>query len=202
MASPALTDLSYPSTLATPWLMSRFRSLNPEVQLWEIREPRAFPGLAATGLGKASTTSRNAPTTIISDNESGHDLLLKSHVVSKSRPRKNLAEPITAGIIGAKVRAKKRGSFMRDIRGDLQDRANIIASEINAARGQFDQLIEQLRSEHDGKVRSLRSHLDAILMVAGIEDRRLGGATSVRKADPQRKPRQQPRQQVHPQQAF
>jgi hypothetical protein len=81
---------------------------------------------------------------------------------------------------------------MRDIRGDLQDRANIIVSEINAARSQFDQLIEQLKSEHDSKVQSLRSHLDAILMVTGIEDRLLGGA--------QPKPPQQPPQQVHPRQ--
>ena len=33
---------------------------------------------------------------------------------------------------------------MRDIRGDLQDRANLIAEQISTAQGQFDKHIEQL----------------------------------------------------------
>lgn len=31
---------------------------------------------------------------------------------------------------------------MRDIRGDLQDRANLLEQQIDAAQGQFDKLIE------------------------------------------------------------
>jgi len=37
---------------------------------------------------------------------------------------------------------------MRDIRGDLQDRANLLEQQIDAAQGQFDKLIEQLTLEH------------------------------------------------------
>jgi hypothetical protein len=36
---------------------------------------------------------------------------------------------------------------MRDIRNDLQDRANLIAEQISTAQGQLDKHIEQLRRE-------------------------------------------------------
>lgn len=89
---------------------------------------------------------------------------------------------------------------MRDIRGDLQDRANLVIGQINAAQGQFDKLIDQLKHEHDGKLENLKSDLDAVLMVAGSEDRRLGSAPSASKAEPQaRAPQQHPLQQVQPQ---
>jgi hypothetical protein len=76
---------------------------------------------------------------------------------------------------------------MRDIRGDLQDRANLIAGQIKIAQGQFDKLVEQLKHEHDSRIEKLKSDLDAVRMVAGIEDRRLSsapsaGATSSRQA--------------------
>ncbi len=35
---------------------------------------------------------------------------------------------------------------MRDIRGDLQDRANLITEQIGTTQGQFDKHIEQLKS--------------------------------------------------------
>ena len=73
---------------------------------------------------------------------------------------------------------------MRDIRDDLQERANLIVGQINAAQGQLDSLIEQIKVEHDSKVQNLKSHLDVVHMVTGLEDRRLGNATSVSKAGP------------------
>ena len=76
------------------------------------------------------------------------------------------------------------GNPMRDIRDDLQERANLIVGQINAAQGQFDKMIEQIKVEHDSKVENLKSHLDAVHMVTGIEDRRLGSATSASKAKP------------------
>ena len=36
---------------------------------------------------------------------------------------------------------------MRDIRGDLQDRANLLEEQISAVQGQFDKHIEQLKRE-------------------------------------------------------
>ena len=38
---------------------------------------------------------------------------------------------------------------MRDIRGDLQDRANLLEEQIKAQAGQFEKLIEQLKREHE-----------------------------------------------------
>ena len=88
---------------------------------------------------------------------------------------------------------------MRDIRADLQDRANLVVGQINAAQGQFDKLIDQLKHEHDSRLEDLRSNLDAVLMIAGSEDRRLGSAPSASKAEPQARPQQHPLQQVQPQ---
>jgi len=82
---------------------------------------------------------------------------------------------------------------MRDIRGDLQDRANLLEQQINTARTQFDQLIEQLKGEHDSRLEDLKAELDAVKTLMGIEHRRLSGAPSAPKAQPQ--PHQpQPRQ--------
>jgi hypothetical protein len=73
---------------------------------------------------------------------------------------------------------------MRDIRGDLQDRANVIAEQIAAVQGQFDSRIEQLKREHQTKLEDLRSALRNVQMVIGIEERRLGTSMSANKRQP------------------
>jgi hypothetical protein len=60
---------------------------------------------------------------------------------------------------------------MRDIRGDLQDRANRVSEQLSATQGQFDKVLEQLRLEHQAKLEELRSDLDAVRMVMKTEDR-------------------------------
>ena len=90
---------------------------------------------------------------------------------------------------------------MRDIRDDLHERANFLAGQIKLAQGQFDKLIEQLKLEHDSKLHNLKSELDLVHMVTGIEDRRLGSAPSASKAEPQLRPPQPPLQQIQPQQS-
>jgi hypothetical protein len=65
---------------------------------------------------------------------------------------------------------------MRDIRGDLQDRANLVAEQIRAVQGQFDSHIEKLKVEHETKLEDVRSALRNVHMVIGIEKRRLGSA--------------------------
>jgi chromosome segregation ATPase len=88
---------------------------------------------------------------------------------------------------------------MRDISGDLQDRANLLEHQIAAAQGQFDKLIEQLSQEYDRRLANLKSELDAINAVIETEDRRLGKAPSVLKAQPQLRPSQPPQQaHLHP----
>ena len=66
---------------------------------------------------------------------------------------------------------------MRDIRDDLQDRANLIAEQISTAQGQFDKHIEQLRHEHETMLEDLKSTLHNVHMVIGIEGR-LGSSLS------------------------
>jgi hypothetical protein len=84
---------------------------------------------------------------------------------------------------------------MRDIRGDLQDRANLLSEQISAAQGQFDKFIEQLKLEHQGKLEDLKSDLDAVRMVMKAED----PLASVMSPGKQSEPR--PPQQPWPQQA-
>ena len=91
---------------------------------------------------------------------------------------------------------------MRDIREDLHERANFLAGQINLAQGQFDKLIEQLKLEHDSKLHNLKSELELVHKVTGLEERRFGSAPSASKAEPQLLPPQPPLQQVQPQQAH
>jgi hypothetical protein len=53
----------------------------------------------------------------------------------------------------------KGGSFMRDIRTDLQDRAHSVAQQISAENARFESLVSQLRAEQDNKLEHLRALL-------------------------------------------
>jgi hypothetical protein len=74
---------------------------------------------------------------------------------------------------------------MRDIRGDLQERATIFEQQINAAQDQFEKLIEQLKRENDSKLGDLNAELEAVNRVMEIEHRRLRSASSMSKSQPQ-----------------
>jgi hypothetical protein len=63
---------------------------------------------------------------------------------------------------------------MRDIRGDLQERADLLGKQIGAAQEQFDKLIEQLNLEHATRLNDLKSWLDTVRLVIRIEDRGAG----------------------------
>lgn len=65
---------------------------------------------------------------------------------------------------------------MRDIRGDLQDRANLLEEQINAHEAQFDKLIDQLKREHDGRLEDLKTELEAVNRLLELELRRLEAA--------------------------
>ncbi|MEZ5827902.1 MAG: hypothetical protein R3D01_05725 [Hyphomicrobiales bacterium] len=75
---------------------------------------------------------------------------------------------------------------MRDIRGDLRDRVGLLKDQINAAEADFERHIEQLKQEHDGKLKDLRENLEAVNRLMGVEHKRLGGASSApdAKAEP------------------
>jgi hypothetical protein len=63
---------------------------------------------------------------------------------------------------------------MRDIRGDLQDRANLLEEQINNAEAHFDKLVEQLRAEHESRLEDLKAELAAVSRLMEVELRRLG----------------------------
>jgi hypothetical protein len=65
---------------------------------------------------------------------------------------------------------------MRDIRGDLQDRATLLGEQINAQEAQFEQLIEQLKREHDSRLEDFKAELDAVNRLMELELRRIESA--------------------------
>jgi len=83
---------------------------------------------------------------------------------------------------------------MRDIRDDLQERANLLEEQFKAAQGQFEKYVEQLKGEHDSRLKDLKSELEAVKALLGMEHRRHGGAPSAPKAQaqPQKPKPQQP----------
>src|SRR4029453_6383941 len=76
------------------------------------------------------------------------------------RVRSVLREP--ASPLGCWNQRHERGAAMRDIRGDLQARASLLEEQTNAQEAQFDQLIEQLKREHDTRLEDFRAELDAV----------------------------------------
>lgn len=74
------------------------------------------------------------------------------------------------------------GQAMRDIRGDLQDRAALLEEQINAHEAQFEKLIEQLKREHDSRVEDLKAELEAVNRLMEVELRRLETVPSAPRA--------------------
>ena len=63
---------------------------------------------------------------------------------------------------------------MRDIRGDLQERANTIKEQMSAAHNRFEKRFERLKLEHQSRLKNPVAELEAVKLVMEIEDRRLG----------------------------
>ncbi len=87
---------------------------------------------------------------------------------------------------------------MRDIRGDLQDRANLLEEQINAHQAQYETLIEQFKREYDARLEELKVELEAVNRLMELELRRHGGRQPAQNAPQQHV--QQPQQAQHPQQ--
>jgi hypothetical protein len=73
---------------------------------------------------------------------------------------------------------------MRDIRGDLQDRASLVEAQISAHEAQFEKLLAQIRAEHEARLKDLRAEFDAVTKLHEIEQRRLDNAPPAPKAAP------------------
>lgn len=56
----------------------------------------------------------------------------------------------------------EKGDAMRDIRGDLRDRAYMVQHRINAEHAQFETLILQLKMEQDRRLEPLKAQLRAV----------------------------------------
>jgi hypothetical protein len=63
---------------------------------------------------------------------------------------------------------------IRDIRGDLQDRANLLEEQINDHEAQFEKLVEQIRAEHEARLEDLKAEFAAVTKLLELEHRRLG----------------------------
>jgi hypothetical protein len=74
---------------------------------------------------------------------------------------------------------------MRDIRGDLQERATMFEQQIKAAQDQFEKQFEQLQREKGSKLGDLNAELEAVNRVTEIEHRRLLSASSRLESQPQ-----------------
>ncbi len=57
---------------------------------------------------------------------------------------------------------------MRDIRSDLQERADMLQRRINAEDTQFETLLLQLKTEHSSRVDTLKVQLGAVNKLLGF----------------------------------
>jgi hypothetical protein len=75
--------------------------------------------------------------------------------------------------------------LMRDIRGDLEERAAWLEKQISSAQAHFDMLVERFKLEHESRLKPVRAEFDAVRVLLGGEDRRLGnGATALKPQTP------------------
>jgi len=65
---------------------------------------------------------------------------------------------------------------MRDIRGELQERASLFEEQINAHEAEFEKHIEQLKRERDSRLEDLNAELEVVTRLMEIEVRRLSSA--------------------------
>ena len=65
---------------------------------------------------------------------------------------------------------------MRDIRGDLQDRASLLEEKISANEVQFAKLVAQMRAEHEATLKDLSAEFDAVKKLLELERRRFDDA--------------------------
>jgi hypothetical protein len=72
---------------------------------------------------------------------------------------------------------------MRDIRNDLTQRARLVEDQIAAAYGQFEQRLEQLQAERDGRVAELQTELAALSKLIESEHRRMANEEQRRMAN-------------------
>ena len=73
---------------------------------------------------------------------------------------------------------------MRDIRGDLKERAILVDEQIRAAVSHFDNAIQQLQTERDARIANLKADLAMIAKFMEFEERFLHNTPPVTPASP------------------
>jgi hypothetical protein len=68
---------------------------------------------------------------------------------------------------------------MRDIRGDLRERANFCEEQIRAACAHFESMIQQLQSERDMRVADLELGLAMIEKLMAFEESLMGNVVTL-----------------------
>ena len=63
---------------------------------------------------------------------------------------------------------------MRDIRSDLQERANATVEEVHAINADYEKMIEQLQKEHKEKLDRVESKLELISKLIEFENEDMG----------------------------
>lgn len=77
---------------------------------------------------------------------------------------------------------------MRDIRNDLKQRARLIEEEIATAYGQYEQMLQQLQNERDGRVSGLQEELQALGKLMEAEQRRMANEAPLALPQPPQAP--------------
>jgi len=90
---------------------------------------------------------------------------------------------------------------MRDIRSDLQERANLIEQEIANAVGHFERAIERLQGERDTRVAELKAELAVLGVLIESEHQRMPNDPRPIESEHQRMP-SGPRPMVLPRQSL
>jgi hypothetical protein len=85
--------------------------------------------------------------------------------------------------MSAQVGQPREGT-MRDIRGDLQERAILVEGQIRAAVAHFDTAIQQLQTERDARIADLKAGLAMIAKFMEFEERFLHNTPPVTPASP------------------
>lgn len=79
---------------------------------------------------------------------------------------------------------------MRDIRADLEERAAWLEKQISSAQAHFEMLVERFKAEHESRLKPVRVEFEAVRVLLGGEDRRLGNGATALKPKAQAQPPQ------------
>ena len=93
-----------------------------------------------------------------------------------------------ASFVSVPFNLAPREGTMRDIRGDLQERAILVDEQIRAAAAHFDKAIQQLQTERDARIADLRAGLAIIAKFMEFEERFLHNTPPVTPASPHKTP--------------